>query len=172
MPDIPDCYTQSMVFSSDQKLEARESIFGWVVRGNFHRTSNSPFAMKATATEVQADVILQQLWDMEEVHDKTTPFTDDENRALDRFQESTKKLSDGRYSVSLPRCIPTPVLGESRGTALKRFFANKRSLTRKDSWASFSAAVNEYDEMGHAERVPDDELQKPCKDCYYLPCME
>ena len=23
--------------------------------------------------------------------------------------------------------------------------------------------------MGHAERVPDDELQKPCKDCYYLP---
>ena len=28
MPDIPDCYTQSMVSSSDQKLEARESIFG------------------------------------------------------------------------------------------------------------------------------------------------
>ena len=106
---------------------------------------------------------------MEEVHDKTTPFTDYENRALDHFQESTKKLSDGRYTVSLPRCIPAPVLGESRGTALKRFFANKWSLTRKDSWASFSAAVNEYGEMGHAERVPDDELQKPCKDCYYLP---
>ena len=31
MPDIPDCYTPSMVSSSDQKLEARESIFGWVV---------------------------------------------------------------------------------------------------------------------------------------------
>ena len=69
---------------------------------------------------------------MEEVHDKTTPFTDDENRDFDHIQESTKKLSDGRYSVSLPRCIPTPVLGESRGTSLKRFFANKMSLTRKD----------------------------------------
>ena len=55
---------------------------------------------------------------MEEVHDKTTTFTDDENRAPDHFQKSTKKLSDGRYSMSLPRCIPTPVLGESRGTAL------------------------------------------------------
>ena len=63
--------------------------------------------MKATATEVRAGVILQQLWDMEEFHNKTTPFTDDENRALDHFQESTKKLSDGRYSVSLPRCNPT-----------------------------------------------------------------
>ena len=28
MPDIPDCYAQSMVSSSDQKLEAHESIFG------------------------------------------------------------------------------------------------------------------------------------------------
>ena len=111
--------------------------------------------MKATATEVRADVILQ-FWDMEEVHDKTTPFT--------------KRLFDGRYSVSLPRCIPTPVLGEPRGgTALKRFFANKRSFTRKVSWASVSVAVNEYGEMGHAKRVPDDELQKPRKNCYYLP---
>ena len=52
---------------------------------------------------------------------------------------------------------------------MKRLFTNKRSLTRKDPWASFSAAVNEYGEMGHAKRVPDDELQNPCKDCYYLP---
>ena len=53
MPDIPDCYTQSMVSSSDQKLEAHESIFGWVVRGNLHRrTSNSPFIMMAFATEM------------------------------------------------------------------------------------------------------------------------
>ena len=54
---------------------------------------------------------------MEEVHDKTTLFTEDENRALDHFQESTKKLQDGRYSVSrLPTHIPTPCV---RGTALE-----------------------------------------------------
>ena len=65
---MPDSYTQSMVSScSDQKPEARESIFGWVVQGNLHRTSNSPFMMKATVTEVQADVMLQQVWDTEEV---------------------------------------------------------------------------------------------------------
>ena len=63
MPDMPDSYTQSMVSScSYQKLEARESIFGWVVQGNLHRTSNSPFVMKATVTEVQADVMLQQVY--------------------------------------------------------------------------------------------------------------
>ena len=46
---------------------------------------------------------------------------------------------DGRYSVSLPKRIPQPRLGDSRQLALKRYYSNEKSLQKKGTWEQFQS---------------------------------
>ena len=71
--------------------------------------------------------------------------------------------------MSLPRKIPTPVLGESRRTALTRFVRNEKSLLRKGNWEKFQQVVQEYISMGHAQLATPQELCLPDQFCYYMP---
>ena len=169
MTDIPHCYLTSIVFSANKTLEARESIFGWVVRGNYSHRNNTPVVLKASAADDKADIILQRLWHMEEMREQALPLTEEEMMAIDHFKEHMKREADGRYSVSLPRKLPVPSLGESRQTALRRFNSNQRSLQKKGTWPPFEKAVQEYIEMDHAEKVPPEDLHKPLGETYYLP---
>ena len=59
-------------------------------------------------------------------------------------------------------------LGESRSKAAKRFLNLERSLAAKGSSSKFIKAMYEYFDMGHVESVPARDLQKDCKDVYYL----
>jgi len=59
-------------------------------------------------------------------------------------------------------------LGESRKTAMKRFTQSEWSLQRKGTWSTFAAVVQEYVNLDHAEKVPEEELEKPLGEIYYL----
>ena len=60
-------------------------------------------------------------------------------------------------------------LGESHSKAVKRFLNLERSLAAKESSSKLIEAIHEYFDMGNAESVPVGDLQKDCKDVYYLP---
>jgi len=60
-------------------------------------------------------------------------------------------------------------LGESRSLAVRRFLSLERSLRCKDQFQGLGDVIEEYFEMGHAELVPEADLNKPCKDVFYLP---
>ena len=49
-----------------------------------------------------------------------------------------RRLPSAAYSVALTRRLPTPVLGESRSDAAKRFQQNERSLHWRDKWQTFA----------------------------------
>lgn len=76
---------------------------------------------------------------------------------------------DGRFVVPLPRKPDAQPLGESRSQAVRRFLSLERSLHAKGHLADFNAVMKEYFDMGHAERVPLTDLQKPHQDTFYLP---
>ena len=69
----------------------------------------------------------------------------------------------------LPKKEILSILGESRQTALKRYCQNERSLLKKGTWPQFETCVLEYPQLGHAEKVPADDLSKPADSHYYLP---
>ena len=73
---------------------------------------------------------------------------------------------EDNFVVPLPR---KPDLGESRSQAIRRFLSLECSLYTKGQFADFNAVMKEYFEMGHAERVPLIDLQKPYQDTFYLP---
>ena len=60
-------------------------------------------------------------------------------------------------------------LGRSRHTALRCYKQNKRALKNKGCWDSFHQGVEEYLQMGHAEKVPQQDLDRPSTDVFYLP---
>ena len=52
-------------------------------------------------------------------------------------------------------------LGESRSLALRRFLYLERRLRSSDQFENYANVINEYITSGHAERVPDNDLNKP-----------
>ena len=71
--------------------------------------------------------------------------------------------------MPLPRKSGVKPIGESRSQAVRRFLSLERSLRSKKHFQEFSDVIREYFDMGHAELVPAVDLQKPCRDVFYLP---
>lgn len=151
-------------------MRATNTIFGWVISGG--ETIEITDGPEAVCSKLQVEEddpvqIFRDLVALEDDHDSHLSL--DEEQALKHFEEHVKRDADGRYYVSLPRKCPTPQLGKSKAAAIRRYLNNERSLKKRGQWQSFAQAVEDYFDLGHAEVVPAEELQRPAEEAYYLP---
>ena len=66
--------------------------------------------------------------------------------------------------------MPTPAFGDSFKQARLRFEAQERRLQRNPGVKEqYKAFIKEFEDMGHLEEVPPDELDNGCENHYYLP---
>ena len=107
--------------------------------------------------EMTTNSILKKLCEREEVP---------QEKAIQHYLDNYQRTEEGRYSVSLPRLDPAPVLGESHPLALKHFISNERYLKRKNAVDHQS---QEYEDLCHAEKVPPEDTLKPAPEHFYLP---
>ena len=166
------CTYDEVVSSPNRKFKAHRTIFGWTIGGEqpTSRCSNErPTVMRTTAKEDPTYALLKEFWTLEQVPGCSNYFTAEEDQALYHFKDTVQREPDGRYQVRLPRKVPTPELGQSRGAAQRRFLQNERSLAKKDQLQAFQAAVRDYEEQGHSEIVPVADLEKPPNETFYLP---
>ena len=70
--------------------------------------------------------------------------------------------------MSLPKRPETPSLGSSRTQAVQRYLSNERAILKKQTWKQFQAVVQEYFDLGYAERVPKTSLELS-ENVFYLP---
>ena len=157
------------VKTEEPAIRLSKSIFGWTISGEFgilaDATNNNHctgVVLSVTPTKSkETDQLLQHLWERQE-----TP----ESSAVAQYLDEYLHLPSGRYQVSLPWKYPEHhELDESRSQALKRFFQNERTLFRRDKLKDFNQVLEEYETMGHAEKVPQKDLSKPEQQTYYLP---
>ncbi len=168
---IVTCAHCNVIVSADKSFRAEETIFGWAVGGS------SPVAMGGASSTCLKMITyhddiseqLQRFWSLEEVPGEPTLYTDEEKAAVTHFQDTHKRSPNGRYIVGLPRREPRLELGRSRHTALRRYKQNERALKSKGRWDSFHQGIEEYLQLGHAEKVPQQDLDKPSADIFYLP---
>ena len=59
-------------------------------------------------------------------------------------------------------------LGESRPLVLRRFLSLERDLHHLNQFQDYSKVMDDCFTMGHTERVPDADLNKPVQDSFYL----
>ena len=88
---------------------------------------------------------------------------------MQHFQANHRRSPDGRFVVPLPKKPGAGVIGESRSQAVRHFHALERSLIYKGRFQEFNAVMQEYLTLGHAEKVPVEDMEKDTGKVFYLP---
>ncbi len=141
---------------------AQPTRFGLCLSGPMVRYSNPPvLTMAVTPTDLSED--LQRLWDLDQVPEAPSHSPEDE-QVIEDFNKSYQRIN-GRFSVSLPRVSNPPTIGNTRRQALSRLLSNEKSLKAKRKLNAFSVVMQEYLDLGHAEVVPQNELNQT-PSCY------
>ena len=63
--------------------------------------------------------------------------------------------------VPLPKRTDSRPIGESRPQAVRRFLSLERSLNCRGKFRDFESVMQEYLDLGHAEVVPSEDMDKP-----------
>ncbi|XP_063907426.1 uncharacterized protein LOC135125701 [Zophobas morio] len=146
----------------------QETKFGWVVV-NAH--GDNPGVVKQGScyyTQPVLEQMVGKFWELDEFKTSAKPQSADEILCEKKFMEGHKRLEMGRYSVPLPFKAENPNLGTSREGAIKRFKSLECKFRKDENFKlSYSAVITDYLQQGHAEQVPEDEIDNPGS--YYLP---
>ncbi|XP_058445661.1 uncharacterized protein LOC131426915 [Malaya genurostris] len=131
-----------------------DSVFGWVVAGEYTKISyNSPRVCNIAAT-TPLEELLPRFWSCEEIQCSNN-MSPQEIRCERQFTRTTQREVDGRYIVTLPKNEQVMTkLGESKEIALNRLFALERRLNNnpilKERYDEF---LKEYLCLGHMKKV-------------------
>ncbi len=166
--DMIACSTGSSHIDPENLIEARPTIFGWVITTEVE-PSQKALTRRSTVQQEPEDLeeVLQRLFQIDRISNERT-MTDDDQLAVDHFMETYERHEDGRYKVKLPHKLNAPPLGASFQTAKRRHFQNERSLVKKGQLERFRQVIDEYLELDHAEKVPASEI-KTSKPTFYMP---
>ena len=97
------------------------------------------------------------------------PLSMEERAVVQHSNANHRRNSEGRFVVPLPKKPDAGAIGESRSQAVRRFKALERSLNHKGHFSEFDAIMQEYLHLGHAEKVPIEDMEKNPSEVFYLP---
>ena len=172
----PQIMTRRMLQTGkDTEPIAQATEFGWVISGPATRSYPSTTQYPANHTSLQpeegphTDDLVFNFWKSEEVPgDEEASLSYQEEQAELHYVSNTIYSSDNcRYQVTLPKKPELFPLGDSRSQAASRYLANERSILRRKVWEPFQQVIQQYLDLGHAEKVPLSE--PPPLSSYYLP---
>ncbi|XP_078357312.1 uncharacterized protein LOC144642205 [Oculina patagonica] len=149
---------------------AQATMFGWVLFGNTntHQLPAEVTTLHASTSFPSCEETLHKFWTLEEPPKPRLPLSPADKLLVQDFDRSHKRDETGRFVVRLPFKPQGPPLGQSRPLALRRFLSLERRLQRFDKSQDYAKVVNEYFTLGHAERVPEADLNKPASHSFYL----
>ncbi|CAL8145348.1 unnamed protein product [Orchesella dallaii] len=146
---------------------AQESIFGWILSGRV-TVADRP-TIHAHNVQLEVDDILQRFWQVEEPP-QVTLLTKDERECERMFKEGITRNEDGRYVVPVPFNERRNEIGASRSTAIARLMQVERRLKRQPEFQQqYSDFMKEYLELGHMEKITDEEPKEEIGKTYHLP---
>ena len=148
---------------------AFETSFGWVLAGKPDVNISTSHVVTHHSHLLTGDDILRKFWEVEERLTNELTLSAEERHVMKHFEDNHSHADDGRFIVPLPKGPNIDPLGESRSQAVRRFHALECSLRLKCQFQEFCDVIEEYFKMGHAEPVPDVDLDKPQQSVFYLP---
>lgn len=150
---------------------AQKTKLGWILSGEIPSSAISrPVCYHTVVQSADVNDLLRKFWELEsEPSVPSVILTKEEQKCEDFYSKTTKRDATGRYVVKLPFKTDSPscTFGGSEVIARRRFInLEKRLLKEPELRLQYSAVINEYIQLGHAEVVPQLELGK---DAFYLP---
>lgn len=142
------------IIDVSQDIIAQNTKFGWVLAGQ--TVLNERTMSLCTVSEDKCDNfhdILQNFWKLEEVPACKT-HSPEEIAIENHYVSNTVEMADGKYSVKLPFNTNVCNLGESKPTALRRFYSIEAKFKRDPQFKlNYVKFMDEYLSMGHMEEV-------------------
>ena len=153
---------------------AFKTEFGWVLsdssrqdilteQTNLHTTT-----FHASIAHLSGDAILCQSRKVEEAP-LSVALSMEEHAVVQHFNANHRCNFEGRFLVPLPQKPDAGAIGESRSQAVQRFKALERLLSHKGRFSEFHAIMQEHLHLGHAEKVPTEDMEKNPSEVFYLP---
>nr|XP_029711525.1 uncharacterized protein LOC115256725 [Aedes albopictus] len=142
---------QSFSLTDDHTFWCKETIFGWVVGGAVSEqgAEQSSSNMCGVVTNEALSEQMSRFWETEAIPEPRK-LTEDELSAERSFQETCRRLPDGRYEVGLPLKNSIDQLGESETMALRRFVQVERRLIHNPNvYEQYRAFMADYHDQGH-----------------------
>lgn len=91
----------------------QKTLFGWVASGccdpTIEKHTSNPAVCNqvlTTGDTVEINNKLREFWELENIHVRKTAFTPEERQYVEHFNNTTKRLSSGRFCVSFPWKLP------------------------------------------------------------------
>ena len=150
---------------------ALETRFGWVLAGGVKSNQPPTHVTSNHASVLTGDDLLRKFWEIEELRTGPPTLTLEEKSVMSHFENTHSRDGAGRFVVPLPIQPHAKPLGESRSLAMRRFLSMERSLQVKNQFQPLVEVIDEYFEKGHAELVPDSDLEKARDRVFYLPML-
>ncbi|XP_037819937.1 uncharacterized protein LOC119609284 [Lucilia sericata] len=114
----------------------QKTSLGWIVTGKYNQSkgsnaNNKVFHINSSIeNESNIDSIVKKFWELEEIPKESTKIYSEEQQECEEiFRNSVRRLSSGRFEVSLPFKSDTKLLGSSFETAKRRFLSLERKLS-------------------------------------------
>ena len=141
---------------------ALETELGWVLS-----VEGDPVNLHVTCmhSTLSSDDLLREI----EEPPSSQSVTIEEQTVLKHFDTHHYREENGTFVVPLPKIPHTQKIGESRSQAMRRFISLERSLTQRKKFGEFQKVIEEYFDLGHAEPVPVEDMDKPPSEVFYLP---
>ncbi|XP_058811088.1 uncharacterized protein LOC131675984 [Topomyia yanbarensis] len=164
-----DLFEEGRYKATEDGPTLQKTVFGWIVSGRVPSSSSSG-AISTTYVCSTAEIQdqLAKFWELETC--RTTSTNSTEESACEKiFSETTFRDETGRFVVTLPkRQSIIKQLGDSKGTAVKRFMSLERRLAANPELkAQYSEFIHEYQALGHMSEVVDDTITPEA--VYHLP---
>ena len=145
---------------------AWKTQLGWGLMGGYNLDAISHCTVATVQISSQEsetgrmDTLLERSWEIEDLP-RGIPAHSAQEIAVQKHYQETHVFSPpaGRYMVSLPKRDTTLQLGESKSSALNRYFGIEQSMLKKGTWSQFQDVIQEYLDLGlSAEELKNHQL--------------
>ncbi|XP_035228954.1 uncharacterized protein LOC118201044 [Stegodyphus dumicola] len=148
-------------------LTALESIFGWVNIGKTKCVPQTIISNHASCTNAQFQ--LENFWKLEEISE-IKPYTEEEIECENHFKQNFSRDSTGRFVVKFPFHRSSNELQSSRDAAVHCLQSTERQFIKNKSLSSqYHKFMEDYQQLGHMELIPENEIDVPANSSFYLP---
>lgn len=150
---------------ANDTLTLQKTKLGWILAGK-PPSNNLSTTIRCHVSRAPLDSQIAKFWELESIPSKPT-LSRGELAAENHYTSNiTRDTHTGQYIARLPFKEKVPALGESYSTALRRFRALERTLSKdSDRKHQYTNFLREYRELNHMSEIESD-----CTgEGYYLP---
>lgn len=165
---------QGQIMGLANQPTAQNTIFGWVLAGKMKGVDNDvPIcsnlaSMHSDLNPVNLDLILQKFWHSEELPNKVSKNTEEENFCEEHFKSNVKINGNGHFVVKLP-VFKEGNLSNCKPAAISRLIAMENKFKKNPEFGiSYKQFLKEYEELGHMCQVKEN-LNIDKRKAHYLP---